>query len=167
MEDVDRISDLPDSILTHILSFLSTKEAAGTSILSSRWRYLFLLVPNLHFDLVNDLRRKNLESHTLHIKSFISFVEKLLSLHETSLDRYHLKCRDKVDFCHVYSWISTAVRRGVKHLDISISPDKFTSPGIMFTCRSLTTLKLDFTCSVLDVPRGVHFSESKDSSQVS
>ncbi|MBA0759267.1 hypothetical protein Gotri_022180, partial [Gossypium trilobum] len=61
----------------------------------------------------------------------------------------------------VYSWISTAVRRGVKHLDISISPDQFTSPCIMFTCRSLTTLKLDFTCSVLDVPRGVPFPNLK------
>ncbi|KAG4161570.1 hypothetical protein ERO13_D01G064180v2 [Gossypium hirsutum] len=116
-EDVDRISDLSDSILTHILSFLSTKEAVGTSILSS---------------------------------SFISFFDKPLSLHETSLDRFHLKCRETVH-----------VRRGVKHLDISISPDQFTSPGIMFTCRSLTTLKLDFTCSVLDVPRGVPFPNLK------
>ncbi|PPD94975.1 hypothetical protein GOBAR_DD08020 [Gossypium barbadense] len=114
MEDVDRISDLPDSILTHILLFLSTKKAVGTSILSSRWKYIFTLVPNLHFDLVDDLCHKNLE-----------------------------------------------IRRGVKHLDISISPDQFTSPGIMFTCRSLTTLKLDFTCSVLDVPRGVPFPNLK------
>ncbi|KAB2044291.1 hypothetical protein ES319_D01G079000v1 [Gossypium barbadense] len=161
IEDVDRISDLPDSILTHILSFLSTKEAVGTSILSSRWRYIFTLVPNLHFDLVDDWCHKNLESCILHIKSFISFFDKPLSLHETSLDRFHLKCREMVHGPRVYSWISTAVRRGVKHLDISISPDQFTSPGIMFTCRSLTTLKLDFTCSVLDVPRGVPFPNLK------
>ncbi|MBA0580283.1 hypothetical protein Gorai_022510, partial [Gossypium raimondii] len=161
MEDVDRISDLPDSILTYILSFLSTKEAVGTSILSSRWRYIFTLVPNLHFDLVDDLCHKNLESCILHIKSFISFFDKPLSLHETSLDRFHLKCGEMVHGPRVYSWISTAVRRGVKHLDISISPDQFTSPGIMFTCRSLTTLKLDFTCSVLDVPRGVPFPNLK------
>ncbi|KAA3468143.1 F-box/LRR-repeat protein [Gossypium australe] len=57
--------------------------------------------------------------------------------------------------------VSTAVCRGVKHLDISISPEQFTSPGIMFTCRSLTSLKLDFTCSVLDVPRGVPFPNLK------
>ncbi|MBA0823031.1 hypothetical protein Goarm_019789 [Gossypium armourianum] len=167
MEDVDRISDLPDSILTHILSFLSTKEAVGTSILSSRWRYIFTLVPNLHFDLVDYLCHKNLESCILHIKSFISFVDKPLSLHETSLDRFHLKCREMVHGPRVYSWISTAVRRGVKHLDISISPDQFTSPGIMFTCRSLTTLKLDFTCSVLDVPGGVPFPNLKTLSQSS
>lgn len=126
MEDVDRISDLPDSILTHILLFLSTKEAVGTSILSSRWKYIFTLVPNLHFDLVDDLCHKNLESCILHIKSFISFFDKPLSLHETSLDRFHLKCREMVHGPRVYSWISTAIRRGVKHLDISISPDQFT-----------------------------------------
>ncbi|KAG8502732.1 hypothetical protein CXB51_000637 [Gossypium anomalum] len=118
MEDVGRISDLPDSNLTHILSFLSTKEVVGTSILSFRWRYIFTLVPNLHFDLVDDFCHKNLESCILHIKSFISFVDKPLSLHE-----------EIVHGRLVYSWISTAVRHGVKHLDISISPDQFTSPG--------------------------------------
>ncbi|MBA0705583.1 hypothetical protein Golax_017768 [Gossypium laxum] len=147
MEDVDRISDLPDSILTHILSFLSTKEAVGTSILSSRWRYIFTLVPNLHFDLVDDLCHKNLESCILHIKSFISFFDKPLSLHETSLDRFHLKCREMVHGPRVYSWISTAVRRRLKHLDISIS---------------LTSLLRQSSCEYADLLINVKWSSSMD-----
>jgi len=39
-KEEDRLSDLPDPILHHILSLLDTKEAFQTSILSTRWKNL-------------------------------------------------------------------------------------------------------------------------------
>ncbi|TYI96614.1 hypothetical protein E1A91_D01G085500v1 [Gossypium mustelinum] len=141
MEDVDRVSDLPDSILCHILSFLSTKDAVVTSILSTRWRYLFTLLSNLDFDLgeftSSDRRPKSSSS-----KIFLSFVGKMLFFHKTNVDKFRLKCGIRVDCCHVYGWILAAVWHA------------------LFACRTLVALKLDIHF-VLDVPKGVHFPSLK------
>ncbi|RZC90343.1 hypothetical protein C5167_031055 [Papaver somniferum] len=45
----DRISELPESITHHILSFLPIKRAASTTILSKRWNNLWLSLPVLDF----------------------------------------------------------------------------------------------------------------------
>ncbi|XP_021762231.1 F-box/LRR-repeat protein At3g26922-like [Chenopodium quinoa] len=51
MAEGDRISSLPDVLLSFILSFLSTKEAVATSILSKRWESIWTKVPVLNFSL--------------------------------------------------------------------------------------------------------------------
>ena len=57
---VDRISNLPDSLLCHILSFLPTNEAVVTTILSSRWKPLWTLIPKL------DLEDNSISDHTVY-----------------------------------------------------------------------------------------------------
>ncbi|BBH06774.1 hypothetical protein Prudu_018510 [Prunus dulcis] len=56
----DRISELPDEILVSILSLLSLKEAATTSILSKRWQHLWASTMTLNFDAKLDLGSSNL-----------------------------------------------------------------------------------------------------------
>ncbi|KAL6186435.1 hypothetical protein ACLB2K_042555 [Fragaria x ananassa] len=70
---VDRISELPADILVSILSLLALKEAAATSILSSRWRYLWASSVNLIFpfrfgyiDWVNSVVQQYRGSHIKH-----------------------------------------------------------------------------------------------------
>ena len=159
-KNVDRIGNLPDAILSHILSFVTTKQAVRTSILSTRWRYLFALVPNLDFqlDYGNFPSWKKPKSST--IKSFESFVDRVLFFHN-SIEKFCLKCEKGFDSSRVCGWISAALWRGVQHLDLTIFILNFTTlPGVLFTCRTLVTLKLNIYF-VLNVPNDVCFPNLK------
>ncbi|XP_021767530.1 putative F-box/FBD/LRR-repeat protein At4g13965 [Chenopodium quinoa] len=50
MAKIDRISSLPDELLSEIVSRLSVNEAATTCVLSRRWRHVFALITRLEFD---------------------------------------------------------------------------------------------------------------------
>ncbi|KAJ1688811.1 hypothetical protein LUZ63_012966 [Rhynchospora breviuscula] len=46
---IDRINSLPDDVLAHVLSFLSTRDAVRTCVLSKRWRNTWTIMPVLNF----------------------------------------------------------------------------------------------------------------------
>ncbi|CAL8172415.1 unnamed protein product [Prunus armeniaca] len=52
-EEEDRISKLPQEVVVRIVSLLTLKEAAATSILSRRWRYVWASTTTLNLDAVN------------------------------------------------------------------------------------------------------------------
>ncbi|XWS59182.1 hypothetical protein CRYUN_Cryun08bG0099800 [Craigia yunnanensis] len=47
---IDRLSDLPDCLIHHILSLIDIKSAVQTCILSRRWNNLCTSLPKLNFD---------------------------------------------------------------------------------------------------------------------
>lgn len=68
----DIINGLPDPLISHILSFLPTKTAASSSVLSKRWRFLFASATNLDFESNGD--------DDVASTSFMDFVERVLAL---------------------------------------------------------------------------------------
>ena len=50
IDALNRISDLPEFIMHHILSFLPRKEAVKTSLLSTKWNCVWSSFPILDFD---------------------------------------------------------------------------------------------------------------------
>ena len=60
---MDRISELPEVIIHHILSFLSTKAVAKTSLLSKRWKSFTISYPILEF---NENYYQCLEKNEMH-----------------------------------------------------------------------------------------------------
>lgn len=158
----DRISNLPDAVLCHIISFLPTKFAVGTSVLSKRWRYLWASIPNLDFD--DDLlldRDKPIGDSERSI-CFKNFVDKVL-LHGSisCIRKFRLKCSDHELDSAVNSWICTALERNVQELDLYFDTEyPIELPPKFFFCKTLVVLKLSFSI-FLDIPSSIWFPSLK------
>ncbi|CAA7016703.1 unnamed protein product [Microthlaspi erraticum] len=135
----DLVSNLPDPLISHILSFIPTKEAASTSVLSKRWRFLFASVTNLEFKSNgdDDDDYDDDEAST----SFMEFVERVLALQGTApINRFSLECCGHPDQARVTSWILNALKRGVSDLDLALS--EYPLPAEIFLSKTLVKLKL-------------------------
>ena len=147
------IDNLPDPILQHILSYLSTKNAIQTSILSKRWKYLWTSIPKLDFD-EGALDRRLM---------FMKFVERVLALHDPSnIKNFSLSCNVQYDTSHINSWICSVVKHKVQVLNLYLRnfQELLALPSCLFTCESLEVLTLNMFHS-LKLPSSIFFSSLK------
>ncbi|XP_057425452.1 putative F-box/FBD/LRR-repeat protein At1g78760 [Lotus japonicus] len=133
-DNKDRLSDLPDCILLHILSFVKAKAAVQTCILSTRWKDLWKRLPSLIL----------LSSNFWTYKSFTKFVSRLLTLRDGSTALHGL------DFEHdghiqphlLKRIVKYAVSHNVQRLGLSVTCAIEHFPPSVFSCETLTSLKL-------------------------
>lgn len=155
----DRISFLPENIVQYILSFLPTKKAVVTSILSTSWKFHWKFVHNLDFD--DDLQYSTKKELLRKKGPFFDFVDRVFCLNGVSnIHRFSLTCQE-CDADHLIKWISDAVMRRVHELILSISkmpPCLF--PFYFFTCESLGILKISMEIST-KVPHLICLSSLK------
>ncbi|CAI9090584.1 OLC1v1025385C1 [Oldenlandia corymbosa var. corymbosa] len=159
----DLISNLPDTILCHILSFLPTKYAVGTSILSSKWKNLFALIPNLNLEFDDSLVSHHpngepnpfVEEDVADEDSFTDFVGgvlKRLLLNGASIHDFQLICHKKYEDDCIASWVRSAVMLSVQTVCLKASMgDSSKLFASLNGCTSLSELYLgrDF---ILNVP---------------
>lgn len=137
-EDLDLISSLPDVILQVILSFIPTKLAISTSVLSRRWRYVWCDTPSLSF-----FGSCSPDSYS---------IEKILSRY-TARKMMSLQLCDRFDYDpYMYSLIEFAMSRNVENLRLEHCPGDF--PDFFYINSSVKQLyiksydPLEPTCSV-------------------
>ncbi|XP_055960841.1 F-box/LRR-repeat protein 25-like isoform X2 [Mercurialis annua] len=136
----DRISELPDAIIIHILSLLpSTKLCAKTCVLSKRWQHLWTYVPNItlsQYDFPYN-ERKNIIKRV---------VNETLAFHSSSkLNNFSIKISDLQElYPSIESWLQLAVGRAVESLTLEFSGSStcYLLPQFLYSnsnIRSLTT----------------------------
>ncbi|XP_010474206.1 PREDICTED: putative FBD-associated F-box protein At5g53635 [Camelina sativa] len=134
LKEEDRISQLPDPLICHILSHLALKEAVKTSVISTRWRSLWLWLPSLELAW----------SKFPNSNAFMSFGDTFLDSNRVSrIDNLNVTIDN--DASHLTSWIDAAVKRKVQHLDLCCRRlNRYPElPASTYTCETLVSLKLD------------------------
>ncbi|XP_078178218.1 F-box/LRR-repeat protein At4g14096-like [Carex rostrata] len=148
MASIDSISNLPDSLLLHIMSFLDSQKAVQSCVLSKRWKNLWASLQRLHLD-----QSKFKTTSELKGERFTYFVNTLLLLRDTSdLQKFHLRCSYNDD--SIMSWILYAIKCNAKVIKIKIDVmDYKRLPPFMFNSASLEELNL----CIYNIDKGIGF----------
>ncbi|OMP04654.1 hypothetical protein COLO4_09414 [Corchorus olitorius] len=148
---LDKINQLPDHLIEHILSFLPTKDAVATSILSKKWYPFWTKLPVLHLE--DSIRCENRKQTRNRFKVFVSRV--LEHNKAVSLQKFHLTCRPIYQPRCFKSWVCSAIDKDVQEIDISISrtprPHFLKLPCRFFQAEKLQFLKLSGGI-LIDIP---------------
>ncbi|GAU25890.1 hypothetical protein TSUD_164310 [Trifolium subterraneum] len=160
MAQQDIISTLPDAILCHILSFLQTKHAVATTILSKRWKHLCHSVPVLCFDTTVTNQKEYIR--------FINFVYSVLLSRDPAfpINTFHLDFTYYEYELHypmdtITKWVKFVAQRGLHYLDLHVnrrsSLDFTELPVTIINYKTLVVLKLhsfsmEETSSPVDLP---------------
>ncbi|EEE50515.1 hypothetical protein OsJ_30607 [Oryza sativa Japonica Group] len=143
-DDGDWFSDVPDDIILNIMSFLTTRQAVQTCVLSRRWRNLWRSVPCINSDIDEFTRDSDSEGYYDEKTelAFIMFMERFRCKFE--LDEGFDDISDPED---INAWISHAVQKQARVLDIVVLCDKLYLDHSEFASRYLT--RIEFTSVVL------------------
>ena len=165
VESMDRISQLPDHVIHHILSQLrNVKDAIRTSILSKRWRALWYSFSILIFDERRFAGGIGHEDSSNKEKIFRDYVSNSLQTH---LDKnlyiqklvLHMTSFDLEDSPHVDHWLSVAGSKNIKEMDLHVgikNSRRYTLPQTVFSSKTMSGLRLSGckleTCSNIMLP---------------
>ncbi|XP_008799979.3 F-box/LRR-repeat protein At3g26922-like [Phoenix dactylifera] len=141
----DRISELPEVVLLHILSFLPMCQVVRTSILSRRWRHLWTQVPVLDFGTHEP------EFSLWSIESFINYC--LMLYNAPKIKKFCARVdQSRICHCTLDAWLRFAVQHNVEELDMDYIAGYHSGnlhfflynlmPGLFSQCGELRALRL-------------------------
>ncbi|XP_019085462.1 PREDICTED: putative F-box/FBD/LRR-repeat protein At4g13965 [Camelina sativa] len=145
----DRISELPEALISEILSLLPTKVAIATSVLSKQWQSHWRMLPKLMFD------SYGYYYHSHEPGTFSKNVRKALLSHKAPvLQSLHLSISlNRLNEKQVRKLTGIAFARNLRKLvlDVQIQLEPLRFPKCLYNCETLETLELKYSI-FMDVP---------------
>ncbi|CAN1300502.1 Putative FBD-associated F-box protein At1g61330 [Linum perenne] len=121
-KEVDYISALTHEVLVEILSLLTFKEAARTSVLSKRWVDRWKWIPNLEFEYGAMVDRSLVGKNT-----YIQLVSKVLAQHKGPKVNKFRVCLQLTGTSNsggdIERWVEFAISKGVERLELDFNPE--------------------------------------------
>ncbi|CAK8540432.1 unnamed protein product [Lathyrus sativus] len=143
-DHIDRISELPGTVIDCILGHLNVRDLVRTSILSRKWRYMWISVPRIEFheefyNLFNNLDDPASE--------FCRIITEILFLHNGPINDFILQVpcdsKHKITYTYLNKWILFLSRKHVKYIYLdNYEKDNIQTPSHLFSCQGLTYFKL-------------------------
>ncbi|XP_074307258.1 F-box/FBD/LRR-repeat protein At4g26340-like [Silene latifolia] len=153
----DRLSEMPDEVIVHILSYLPIVDAVRTMLIRP-FGNLWTLVPNLDFDLekVHSMLVPDDDWRSIDVRRFFIFVRNVLILHKRPfIDKFSLsylngdderrsECGDDIRMC-----LKFALDKQAKVIDFSDGHEDYSKSSDYpnFVSQSLVSLRL-FWCAI-------------------
>ncbi|XP_059643051.1 F-box/FBD/LRR-repeat protein At4g26340-like [Cornus florida] len=156
----DRISRLSDDILVIILSRLTMREAARTSVLSSRWKNLWIyMTGSLDFDASKVLWEVQKRVCGKFLKDerskYVSWVNRVLSSHKgTTIEEFRVSFDLDIYYgIYIDAWINFAIKKRVQRLELNLKrlyysqrQGRYFFPSnshVLSSLKNLTSLRLN------------------------
>ncbi|WVZ26294.1 hypothetical protein V8G54_004838, partial [Vigna mungo] len=132
-EEKDRLSDLPDAVLQHIMNFMNTRDVVRTCVLSKRWNNLWKHVTTLSFSSLGKVLFYN-----KFVPKFLANRDASTSLIDLNIEVYGFKAPNLTRIAKY------AAQHNAQHLEITTQYNFRGMPTsffpLMFSCHSLTSL---------------------------
>uniref|UniRef100_A0A0D9ZJX4 Uncharacterized protein n=1 Tax=Oryza glumipatula TaxID=40148 RepID=A0A0D9ZJX4_9ORYZ len=147
---VVRLEDLPsDLVIYKILSKLPLNEAAKTSVLSSKWRCIWLKCPRLCFDGLAMFKCKRVELF-LYAQQFIAQVNAVTRKHHREVvEEFHIRFDfNSIPAHYLDNWVISSLSSNTKNLSLDLQtnsiegyPACYKFPFELLDSRSLSGLQ--------------------------
>jgi hypothetical protein len=133
----DRLSDLPDCVILHILSFLNAKHVVQTCVLSPRYKNLWKRVPVLILD-SSESDFRTLKIFTEFVSNVLSFRDSSISLQTLNFKRKHGRVEPRI----IKNVVDYALSHNIQQLGLCFNGNTVQTLPTSFSSQTLTHLNL-------------------------